>query len=186
MTNFKNIKYSTISAACIALNVSLNKLAASLALPVFADSIGTILSVALVPLPFSILVGIVSNLLGGVITHPAIPFYIGTQLVIALMAFYAYKKAWFYNIYSTILVGLSIGVISAILSAPITVVIFGGVTEPGATALNAILLAAGNDIWTSVISGTLIISSIDKVAACIFVYLLLKRIPKRLQQSAYL
>src|SRR3954463_11369844 len=88
-------RVSVLSAVCIALNIGLNKIAVVLALPVFMDTVGTILSGALVPLPFAVLVGVVSNLIGGVITHPAIPFYIGTQAVIAVMAVFAFRKGWF-------------------------------------------------------------------------------------------
>jgi len=174
-------RISVFAAVCIALNVGLNKVAVVLGLPVFMDSVGTILSAALVPPIFSVLIGIVSNLLGGVITHPAIPFYAGTQAVIALMAVFAYRKGWFRRLPIALAVGLAIGIVSAIVSAPITVVMFGGITAPGATAINAVLMAAGQNIWTAVLSGTLIISSIDKVIAAAVVWLLLTRLPERMK-----
>jgi hypothetical protein len=133
---FDITRISVFAAVCIALNVGLNKVAVVLGLPVFMDTVGTILSAALVPPIFSVLIGIVSNLLGGVITHPAIPFYAGTQVVIALMAVYSYRKGWFRRLPSALGVGLAIGIVSAIVSAPITVVMFGGITAPGATAIN--------------------------------------------------
>lgn len=80
--------------------------------------------------------------------------------------------------------GLAIGIVSAVVSAPITVLVFGGITEPGATAINGILLAAGHDIWTAVVSGTLIVSSVDKVIAAGLVWLLLKRLPDRLKRES--
>jgi energy-coupling factor transport system substrate-specific component len=174
-------RISVLSAVCVALNIGLNKIAVVLALPVFMDTIGTILSAALVPLPFAVLVGVVSNLIGGVITHPAIPFYIGTQAVIALMAVFAFRRGWFHRLPSALLVGLIIGIVSAIVSAPITVIVFGGITAPGATAINAVLMAAGQNIWTAVLSGTLIISSVDKVIAAGIVWLLLQRLPDRMK-----
>jgi len=181
LTSMSLMRISVLAAVCIALNIGLNKIAVLLQLPVFMDTIGTILSAALVPLPFAILVGVVSNILGGIITHPAIPFYIGTQIVIALMAVFAYRRGWFERLPTALIVGFVIGVVSAVVSAPVTVIVFGGVTEAGATAINAILLAAGHNIWTAVLSGTLIISSIDKVIAAAIVWLLLQRLPDRLK-----
>ena len=174
---------AVLMAVCIALNVGLNKLAVVLALPVFMDCIGTILSSALLPPLSCVLVGVVSNLIGGVTTHPAIPFYAGTQVVIALMSIVAFRRGWFDKLWSAIAVGLAIGVVSAIVSSPITVLLFGGVTAPGATAINAILMAAGQNIWTAVLSGTLIVSSIDKVIATVVVWLLLRRLPNRIKRS---
>lgn len=175
---------AALSAACIALNVGLNKIAAVLQLPVFMDSVGTILSAALVPPPFSYAIGALSNLAGGVITHPAIPFYIGTQLVIAAMAIFGYRRGWFDKLWTSVVLGLAIGIVSAIVSAPITVLMFGGITQTGATALNAVLLAAGNSLWTSVVSGTIIVSSVDKVIATVITWLLLQRMPERLKKSS--
>jgi energy-coupling factor transport system substrate-specific component len=169
------------SAVCIALNVGLNKVAAVLQLPVFMDTVGTVLSGAMVPPGYSILVGIISNLIGGVVTHPSIPFYIGTQVVVALMSIVGYRRGWFDTLPAAIALGLAIGIVSAIVSAPVTVLVFGGVTEPGATALNAVLLAAGHDLWTSVLSGSLVVSSIDKVIAAVIVWALLRRMPERLK-----
>lgn len=169
------------SSVCIALNVGLNKVAAVLQLPVFMDTVGTVLSGAMVPPSYSILVGIVSNLIGGVVTHPSIPFYLGTQVVVSLMSIFGYRRGWFDTLPKAAGLGLGIGVVTAIVSAPITVLVFGGVTEPGATALNAVLLAAGHDLWTSVISGSLVVSSVDKVIAAVIVWSLLRRMPDRLK-----
>ena len=169
------------SAVCIALNVGLNKIAVVLQLPVFMDTVGTVLSGAMVPPGFSILVGIASNLIGGIVTHPSIPFYIGTQVVVSLMSIFGFRRGWFDTLPAAVGLGLAIGVVSAIVSSPVTVLVFGGVTEPGATALNAVLLAAGHDLWTSVLSGTLVVSSVDKVIAAVIVLALLRRMPERLK-----
>lgn len=171
------------ASVCIALNVGLNKIAAVLQLPVFMDTVGTVLSGAMVPPFFSILVGVISNLIGGVVTHPSIPLYSGTQIVVSLLSIYGFRKGWFDTLSRAIGLGLVIGIVTAIVSAPITVLVFGGVTEPGATAINAVLLAAGNDLWTSVLSGSLLISSIDKIIAAVLVWALLRQMPERLKIS---
>lgn len=172
---------AVFSAVCVALNIGLNKIAFMLQLPVFMDTVGTILSAALVPPFYSIGVGVVSNLIGGVVTHPAIPFYSGTQVVVAVMSIASFRFGWFTTPLKAVLVGLAIGVVSAIVSAPITVLVFGGVTEPGATAINAVLLAAGHDLWTSVLSGSLLVSCVDKVIATLIVWMLVRRLPERLK-----
>lgn len=180
LTSINLTRIAVFAAVCVALNVGLNKIAAVLQLPVFMDTVGTILSAALVPPLFSVLVGVVSNFIGGVVTNPAIPFYSGTQVIIAIMAIFAFRQGWFDRLWSALATGLAIGIVSAIVSAPITVLMFGGITQPGATALNAVLLAAGNSLWSAVLSGTLIVSSVDKVIAAGIVWLLLQRLPRNL------
>lgn len=180
-TSVTAMRAAVFSAVCIALNVGLNKIATVLQLPVFMDTVGTVLSAALVPPGYSIAVGVISNLIGGVVTHPSVPFYIGTQVVVSLMAIVGFRRGWFDTLPRAVILGLAIGIVSAIVSAPITVLIFGGITEPGATAINAVLLAAGHDLWTSVISGSLIVSSIDKIIAAVIVWILLRRMPERIK-----
>lgn len=175
------VRTSIFSAVFVALNIGLNKISILLSLPVFMDTVGTILSTAFVPPVFSVVVGVVTNLLGGIITHPAVPFYSITQVVVAILAIYFYRRGWLNSLLKAIIVGLVIGITSAIVSAPITVIVFGGVTAPGVTAINAVLMAAGNDIWTSVLSGSILISSIDKVIATVLVYLTLTRLPNRIK-----
>lgn len=180
-TNLQMMRTTTIAAACVALNVGLNKLAVIMQLPVYLDTVGTILSAALIPAPYAILVGVLSNIIGGVVTHPAIPFFIGTQVVISLMAIWAFRKGYFDKLFSALVVGLVIGIVSAIVSAPIVVWMFGGITAPGISALNAVLLAAGQNLWTAVLSGSILVSSVDKVITSGLTWLLLQRLPKRLK-----
>ena len=182
MSSTTYTRAALFSAVCVALNISLNKLAVVLQLPVFMDTVGTVLSGALVPPIFSVAVGVISNLIGGVVTHPAIPFFAFTQVVVSIMAIVGYRRGWFDRAWTAVLLGLAIGIVSAIVSAPVTVLMFGGVTEPGATAVNAVLLAAGHDLWTAVLSGTIIVSSIDKVIAALITMLVLKRLPQRLRR----
>lgn len=175
-----NLRYIAIAAACVAINIGLNKLSVILSLPVYMDTVGTILSAALLPAPVSILVATASSVVGSIVTHPVVIYFVGTQIVVSLTAIVAFRWNLFHRIVSAVVVGLVIGIASAIASAPIVVLVFGGVTVPGTTAIHAVLMAAGNDIWTSVLTGSIFISSIDKILTCIVVWVLFKRIPNRL------
>src|SRR5690349_13367725 len=119
-----------LAAACLALNIGLGKVSNVLQLPIVFDTVGTILAAALLHPIYVLVVAVLSSLLGGVIIHPAFPFYIGTQVVIALLAILAVHRGWFGRLWSSVLTGLGIGVASAIVSAPVTAVVFGGVTIP--------------------------------------------------------
>ena len=66
------------------------------------------------------------------------------------------------------------------MSAPVTVLMFGGVTLGGTTAINAVLMAAGQNIWKSVLGGSLVIESLDKVAACMIASIVFRRLPRSL------
>ncbi len=179
-----NIRHISIAAALIALNLTLGKTAATLALPVYMDTIGTILAPALLPLGPALAVAIISPLVAGLVIHPAFPAYTGTGIAISLVAAAALRLGAFKRLWTALLTGFVIALVATIVSAPVTVMVFGGVTLSGTSAVNAVLMAAGNSIWKSVITGSMLVESVDKVAACAVVWVLLKRMPERLRTTA--
>lgn len=172
-----NTRRIFIAATCIALNLTLAKIANLLSLPMYIDTTGTILAAALLPPVFAVAVGVCTSLLGAVVISPFWAAYAGTQTVIALVAVLCVRLRLFDRWWTAILAGCGIALCAAIVSAPVTVIVFGGVTVSGTTAINAILMASGRNIWQSVIGGSLLIESIDKPAASLLAWLALRRLP---------
>ncbi|MEW8052844.1 MAG: hypothetical protein AB2809_21005 [Candidatus Thiodiazotropha sp.] len=170
---------ATIAATCLALNLSLAKIAALMSLPVYMDTVGTILAAALLRPSYALSIAALTSLLGGLLIHPAFPFYIGTQILVSLIGVLAVRMRWFVTWWKALLTGIMIAMATSIASAPVTVIMFGGVTLSGATAINAVLLAAGHNLWQSVVAGSLVVESIDKVTTALLAWLLLSRLPKR-------
>lgn len=166
-----------IGAAAVALNLTLGKIASLLGLPVYLDCIGTILTAALLPGFTAVAVGIGTSLIAGIIINPFYPPYAGTQATIALMAILLSRAGAFRYWWTALLGGYAIAIAAVIVSAPVTVLLFGGVTQSGTTAINAVLLAAGKTIWQSVIGGSFLVESIDKPTAALAAFLILRRLP---------
>lgn len=175
-----NSRAITFSASFIALNLLLGKIAATLSLPVYLDTVGTILAAVMLPWRYAVLVGIGTSLIAGVVIHPAFPFYAFTQATVATVISFFARLGWFSRWYLAALSGIILGVVAAIVSAPVTVIMFGGVTLSGTTALNVVLLAAGKNVWQAVLTGSMFVESIDKVSACIVAWLVLRRLPNYL------
>lgn len=173
-----------VAAVCLTLNLALGKVAAMLSLPVYLDSVGTVLAAALLPPLYAMVVGVLSSLVGGLVINPYFPPYAGTQLTIAIVAVLLCRMGLFKRWWTALVGGLMIGLAAMIVSAPVTVLLFGGVTQSGTTAINAVLLAAGNNIWKSVIGGSFFIESVDKPSAALLAYLVLKRLPAFLKVQA--
>lgn len=173
-----NIYAAVVAGSLLALNLSLAKVAALLSLPVYMDTVGTILAASLLPFRYGVLVAALTSLLGGLVVHPAFAFYIGTQVVIAVIAVIAVRRGLFRYWWTALITGVLIAVAAALVSAPVTVMVFGGVTLSGTTAINAILLSAGKSLWESVITGSLVIESIDKTVSAFMVWVILSRLPK--------
>lgn len=178
-----NTKHAFVAAGCLALNLSLAKVAALLSLPVYLDTIGTILAASLVAWPLAIAVAVGTSLLGALVINPYFGAYAGTQLAIALVALAAHKYHFFNKWWQAILAGFVIAGVAVIVSAPVTVVLFGGVTLSGTTAINAILLASGRNIWQAVIGGSLFVEILDKPFAAFLAWLALRRLPDSMKQK---
>lgn len=172
-----------LAASLVALNVVLGKVAATLSLPVYLDTIGTILAGALLPWPIAIAVGVCTSALAGIVIHPAFWYYFFTQATVAMVAVVLLKQGAFNRWWTAALGGLFIALCATLVSAPVTVLAFGGVTLSGTTAINAVLLASGQSIWKAVLGGGMLIESIDKVTASVIAWLVLKRLPAALLQS---
>lgn len=169
-----------LAASCVTLNLTLAKVAAVLSLPVFFDSVGTVVAAALLPLRYCLSVGLLTALAAGIVVHPAFAAYAGTQLAIAAVCYAAVRNGWLDRWWKALLVGEVVGIVAAVVSAPVTAVVFGGVVLSGTTAINAILIASGHSLWKSVLGGSLVTETIDKPAATLIAWLVLERIPRDL------
>lgn len=166
-----------VSAICIALNVALGKVSNLLALPFTMDTIGTILGATVLPWRFLLLVAALSSVVASAVINPAFIFYIGTQIAIGCAAVGLVSAGMFKSLSRSALAGLLIGICSAIVSAPVTAILFGGVAVPSISALNAVFLASGHSLWVSVFSGSLIVESIDKMVAGVIAWYAVRRLP---------
>lgn len=175
----RNITYMSI---LVALNVGLGKVANILGLPFAMDTIGTIIGGTILPLPAVIIVGILSSVGAAIVTNPVFLFFAGTQVAIGIVAFFLARARLFERPVSAAFGGFVVGVLSAIVSAPVIAIVFGGVATPTITAINAVFLAAGQGLWQSVLQGALIVESIDKVFAGIVAWLIIKRLPRTRNQ----
>ncbi|WP_408011297.1 ECF transporter S component [Pseudalkalibacillus sp. A8] len=149
-----------------------------LKLPVFLDTIGTIM-VAILAGPW---VGLVTGLvttLANAIVHPTIlPFGI-VAMAIGAGAGILSKLGMFQKAWKVAVSGFVIASIATIISAPILVFLFGGITGSTGSAITAAFLASGQKIWTAVFSSQFIIEITDKVISCFAAITIVKSMSAR-------
>ena len=150
-----------------------------LKLPIFLDTIGTIL-VALLAGPWvGALTGLITNLILGV-TDPTLIAFAPVNVAIGLIAGFLALRGWFKTYPKIVASGLIIMLTGAILSAPIVILAFGGVTgSPGRSALTAFFLATGNSIWRSVFTTNVIVEVVDKLISVFVAVFIARAIPER-------
>jgi len=169
-------------AFCAALNVGIGAIVGIIKLPIYLDSIGTIISASLGGWLYGTVVGVLTVLIGSLVYSPTMLAYVGTASVIALCASIFVKYGFLRSWIITILGGLLIGIVAAIISAPVTTFFYGGVSLAGADALTAFFKVIGHTLLQSVILGGLASDPIDKLATSLIALVLIRTLPRRLFQ----
>lgn len=178
---------STYVAIMIPLGVAINfvggQIATSLGLPIYLDSIGTIIVAAImgpwIGATSGILFNIISSLVRGNIMASLFGLCnLGSGVIVGYMARYGkYKKAWHIAI-ATILVSLW----NAIVAAPIAMVVYGGIDGNVGTNLMIVgLQALGNDLMGAAFLARIPANLVDKGIACIIAWIILRKLPENMQ-----
>ena len=177
-----SVKKMCIIAMAIVLNVFGGQIALILKLPIYLDSIGTIMIAIL----YGPLYGIIPPLLYGVVMGCTVDIYslyfmpvgIILGLTTGLAARYFSLKDW------RIIPGaLLITIPGTIASSIITAVLFGGITSSGSTVIVQILNKAGLGLTQSVFIVQILTDYLDRLLSLVLVAYLLHVIPSRLYRE---
>lgn len=175
--------FSTITIAlivvAIVLNIVVGQLVSSLKLPIFLDSIGTVL-VALLAGPWAgALTGLLTNVIWGLIASPnAIPFALVALvigLVAGLCAQFGLFKQWWQALVSGVIITLALAPVAIF----IRVAVFGGLTGSGADLITAYFLAVGKGLIGSTIITVFTSNVVDKVATAFLGWVIVKSLASR-------
>ena len=159
----------------VAINFVGGQLASLLKLPVYLDTIGTMLTAILAGPWVGAVTGLLSNVVTG-IANPVNFWFIPVNIVVGLVVgFLSRKDMW--RGWKLIISFIIMDLVSLIVSTPIVVYVYGGVTGGGTSLLTAILMATGQSIWRSVISVEIIWTTLDRVISYIVAMLIIKVIP---------
>ncbi len=180
MSNAK--KYSLIAILLIPIGIAINfvggQVATALKLPIFIDTIGTILVGALTGPVLGFITGILSNLLLGITVPSLIPYAV-VNGAIGLVAGLCANRSLFTTPKKLVIPALLIWITAQITSIPITFFVFGGANGSGASIITAFFASAGQSLITAVTTSSLITETLDKFISVIIVYLVIKAIPQR-------
>ena len=170
--------FLALVVVCAGLNVGIGSVVATLKLPFFLDSIGTVLATALGGIWAGIACGLLATIVGSAFV-PTLWAYSGTAVLIAIYVSLARRVGYLRKPVPTILLGLGLGVVAAAASAPVTTYVWKGVTLSGADALVPFLVASGQTLLVSALMGGLSNDPLDKLVTSLIVLALLRRVPRR-------
>ena len=176
----KNTKVSVTAfcGVCVAMNIVLGIITAALGIPLYLDTLGTVLTAALFgPVP-GIIVGALSNIITGLIYYVRdIPFALvnmAVGLVVGLVA-----KKFKFTLISAAITGLALSVICPAIGTPIGIFVYGGLQGNISDIVVTGLVKAGQSIFAASFLTKVGSNLIDKVGTCIIGYLLIKAMPAR-------
>ena len=174
-----SVKKLCVIAIAIALNVVGGHIALLLHLPVYLDSIGTILIAVLYGPVYGILPPLLYGLVMGFTIDIFSLYYMPVGIILGLVTGLVARKfpPKGKNIF---LLALLITIPGTIVSSIITAMLFGGITSSGSTVLVQILNKAGLGLTPSVFIVQILTDYIDRLISLFVVAALLKVIPSEL------
>jgi len=182
-----SISFSTPVLVLIPVAVGINyvgKLFAQLLkLPLWLDSIGTVIASMLSGPIVGSISGAINNIIYGLTMDPISFVYALTSVAIGLTVGIMAYKGRINNLWRAVVVGLVVALVAAVVSTPLNVIFWGGQTgNVWGDALYAYLIAHGVPVWLSSFLDELVVDLPDKVATVIIAFLIFASLPKRLVQ----
>jgi energy-coupling factor transport system substrate-specific component len=164
----------------IAINIAVGQTIYTLKIPLYLDSIGTILVGVLVGPWAGGLTGLLSNMIWGLtglnVTYA--PFA-GVGAVIGILAGVFAQAGWLRTWWKVILAGIITGLVAAVLSAPISAYVFGGVTGSGTDVVTAMFRGMGLGVLPSSFAQGVSSDPLDKTVSYLIVWIILQALPMR-------
>lgn len=185
--NMWSISFSTAVLVLIPVAVGINyvgKLFAQLLrLPLWLDSIGTVIASMLSGPIVGAISGAINNIIYGLTMDPISFVYALTSVAIGLTVGIMAYRGRINNLWRAVVVGLVVALVAAVVSTPLNVIFWGGQTgNVWGDALYAYLIAHGVPVWLSSFLDELVVDLPDKVATVIIAFLIFASLPKRLVQ----
>lgn len=172
----------------VGINVVGGALTNTLRIPLFLDMIGTILLAILAGPLVAVVGGILTNVVLTVVRSPTMLPFAATSAAIGLVAGYLAMRGWFRirggrDYLKLAGVAIAVSATSVLVSWPILVYLFGGITGTAPDLVVAAFLAAGFDTSLAVLGSQLVMEPIDKGASVVIAYVIATSVPERYRPS---
>ena len=168
-----------------ALNVVGANLALLLRLPIYLDSLGTVLSAVMLGPVYGMVPGILSGIISGCTSDVYSFYYIPVQMVVGVMAgvFFQKIRPDSRQFWKVLLTALCISLPGTIVSSAITAAVFGGITSSGSSLLVQLLHAGGLGMTASVCVVQAITDYLDRIVILFCTVVLYGMLPASLKQK---
>lgn len=177
-----NTRNLTLMAMGISLNIIGALIALTLRLPIYLDSIGTILVACLLGPKFAVMTGVCGSLISGMTFDSYSLYFAPVQISTGLLAGLMYEKGFLSGKktpFGVFIFTLPTSIISAVIAA----FLFGGVTSSGSSYIVQILSHFNVPMVVSVFITQVCTDYVDKFLAVVLVALGVATLPKSYKVS---
>jgi energy-coupling factor transport system substrate-specific component len=165
----------------VGINYAGKFFAEALKLPLWLDSIGTVLAAMLAGPIVGGISGAINNIIYGLTAGPVSFIYALTSIGIGVTAGLLYKAKMFENAFRALISGLIIAIVATVISVPINVIFWEGQTgNVWGDALFAFLRSKNVGIWLASFFDELVVDLVDKVLTVFIAYGIFRALPKSL------
>lgn len=182
-SSFISSRTLTLIVFSIAINMVVGQLSSMLKLPIFLDSIGTIICALLAGPWAALTTGLLTNLLWGLLSGPIAAAFAPVAMMIGLSAGLLARAGGFRTLPRVFLSGVVITFALMIVAVPIRTYLFGGTTGSGADFFVAYFHAVGDNLLESVAITVLGANIADKIISALVAWLLVRQLPERVQRN---
>ncbi len=162
----------------IALNIVLGIVTSALGIPLYLDTLGTMLSGAVLGPVAGMIVGALTNIITGLMYSVSdIPFFL-VNMTVGLVTGLVVKK-WKYPIYVAVILGLVFSVLCPVIGTPIGMFVYGGFNGSFSDVLVASLVEGGKTIFEASFLRNIASNLIDKIGTALVAWVLLKAMSQK-------
>ena len=161
------------------INSVVGEIVGSIGLPLYLDTIGTVLVAALAGPVAGMTTGALNNVVWGLLNPAALPFAAGAALVGYLSGVFIHRFHAFKHLGTVVLYGLLLGLVGGMVAAPVAAFVYGGTAGVGTGALVSLFREMGGSLIASVTTQAFISDPVDKILVMLIAYATVKALPKR-------
>ncbi|MCI1955681.1 MAG: ECF transporter S component [Oscillospiraceae bacterium] len=171
----------TVTAFCTAINIVGASIALALRLPIYLDSIGTVLNSVLLGPVFGLTTACLSSIFSGITSDPYAFYFMPAGMITGLLAGFLSRSGWFRK--KKFLLGvLFLTVPGTIVSSCIAAFLFGGVTSSGSSMLVQVLHRVGLSMVASTFLVQILTDYLDRILSVSIVSIASSRLGGRFRK----
>jgi energy-coupling factor transport system substrate-specific component len=176
--DFNTMTWVLIPVA-IAINIVIGQIVVLLKLPVYLDSIGTMLVAAICGPWAGALTGTLANIIWGLVIDPnAFPWF-PVALFIGFVTGWCAIGGLFKSWWKVMITGFLVALTAAVVSTPIAVYLYGGITASGSSFITAYLIQTGRDMVSAVLSTNFLVEPLDKITTALLAFAIISGLSQR-------